>query len=448
MDAPTRASATELQERRAQVAQALGQGGLALVPGAPFPDRSAPFRQGNEFFHLTGLEVPGSYLLIESDGRSTVYLPHRDEHRERVDGPGLWAEDADEVVARSGVAAVAAVETLPAAFARRLVRPLTIHVPHAPVEGERQSRDTVVAATAARLGDPFRPAGLAASPLLSALTAAFPSAELRDLTPTLDALRLHKSDSELAAIRAASELCGRAVIEAMRSTEPGVREYELAAVAEFVFREAGAAGGSYEAIVATGTNAWHGHYIAKDAVLREGELVLMDYAPDLDHYTSDIGRMWPVSGTWEDWQLELYGFILRYHRALLERLRPGVTADEVLDGAAAEMREVWESTSWSAPEFERATEAALTFRGHLSHPVGLAVHDVGSYKERPLERGLVLTVDPMLWVPERRLYVRCEDTVAIVDGGIENLTGFVPLEPAEIEATLKEPGLLQTWRNR
>jgi len=443
------ASAEELRERRRRLVQGLEPRDLGLVPGAPFPDRSVPFRQGNELFYLTGLEIPGSYLLIEGgEGRSTVYLPHRDERRERVDGPGAWAEDVDAVVERSGVDAVAAVETLPAALAHRLVRPLTLHVPHAPVEGERQSRDTVLAATAARLGDPFRPEGLASSSLVRALAEAFPSAAIADLTPALDALRLVKSESELAAIRAASELCGRAVIEAMRSTAPGVREYELAAVAEFVFREAGAAGGSYEAIVATGTNAWHGHYIAKDAELQAGELVLMDYAPDLAHYTSDIGRMWPVSGEWEGWQLELYGFILRYHRALLARLRPGVTADAVLDDAAEEMREVFAQTSWSAPEFERSAESALSFRGHLSHPVGLAVHDVGSYKERPLEVGLVLTVDPMLWVPERRLYVRCEDTVAVVEGGIENLTGFVPLEPAEIEATLKEQGLLQTWRNR
>jgi Xaa-Pro aminopeptidase len=234
----------------------------------------------------------------------------------------------------------------------------------------------------------------------------------------------------------------------MRSTEPGVREYELSAVADFAFLQGGAAGGSYEAIVATGANAWHGHYIEKTSTLRAGELVLMDYAPDFNYYTSDIGRMWPVSGRWEDWQLELYGFILRYHYALLERIRPGVTAGDVLDAVAEEMREVVEQTAWSAPEFEAAARAALVFRGHLSHPVGMAVHDVGGYRHRPLEVGLVFSVDPMLWVPERSLYVRCEDTVVVVPGGIENLTGAVVLEPSAIEATIAEPGLLQHWRGR
>ena len=232
----------------------------------------------------------------------------------------------------------------------------------------------------------------------------------------------------------------------MRSTEPGVFEYELSAVADFVFGQGGARGGSYEAIVATGTNAWHGHYVRKDTVLKEGELVLVDYAPDLNYYTSDIGRMWPVSGRWEPWQLELYGFIFRYHRALLSRIRPGVTADDVLDETRAEMVELFEATTWSAPEFERAARDALDFRGHLSHPVGMAVHDVGSYRGNPFEEGLVFSVDPMLWVPERNLYVRCEDTVAVTSDGIENFTGFVPLDPDEIEATMAQTGLLQLWR--
>jgi Xaa-Pro aminopeptidase len=249
-------------------------------------------------------------------------------------------------------------------------------------------------------------------------------------------------------MREAGRLTGLAVIEAMRSTEPGLFEYELSAVADFVFQQGGARGGSYEAIVATGTNAWHGHYMRKSSVLTDGELVLMDYAPDFNYYTSDIGRMWPVSGEWEPWQLELYGFIVQYHRALLSRLRVGVTADEVLDAAAAEMTEVVESTAWSAPEFERAARRALSFRGHLSHPVGMAVHDVGSYRERPLPEGLVFSVDPMLWVPERNLYIRCEDTVALTADGLENFTGMVPLDPGEIEATMAEPGLLQLWRQR
>ena len=445
-----RVGALEFCERRSRVASAVATGDIALVAAAPFPRRSARFRQTNEFYYLTGLEIPGAYVLIDGqEGATTVYLPHRNAQRERTDGPVLSAEDEDGVKQISGVDAVKPVEEMPIELARRLFRgQVVIHTPFAPGEGERQSRDGLLGGTAARLADPFRAHPPAGDSIRSALAEHFPRAESRDLSPVLDEMRLIKSSSEISLMREAARLTGIAVTEAMRSTEPGVREYELSAVADFVFLQGGAAGGSYEAIVATGTNAWHGHYIEKTSALRDGELVLMDYAPDFNYYTSDIGRMWPVSGRWEDWQLELYGFILRYHYALLERIRPGVTADEVLDAVAEEMRLVVEQTAWSAPEFEAAARAALVFRGHLSHPVGMAVHDVGDYRHRPFEEGLVFSVDPMLWVPERSLYVRCEDTIVVVAGGIENLTGAVALEPSAIEATIAETGLLQYWRDR
>jgi Xaa-Pro aminopeptidase len=236
------------------------------------------------------------------------------------------------------------------------------------------------------------------------------------------------------------------VIEAMRSTAPGVREHELVAVADLVFLRGGARGGAYGPIVAGGANAWYGHYSANDADLRAGDLVLMDYAPDLAYYTSDIGRMWPVAGVYAPWQRELYGFVLDLHRELLARIRPGATAEEILDGAAAAMWPRIEATGFSEPEYRRAAEAALVFPGHLSHPVGMADHDVGDYRGGPLEPGLVFAVDPMIWVHERRLYVRVEDTVAVTEDGVESLTGFVPLELDDVERTMREPGLLQRAR--
>lgn len=443
-----RPTAVELRGRRARLAEAVGTGGVVVIPGAPFPGRSIRFRQTNEFFYATGLEVPGAYVLVDgADGATTVYLPHRDVHRERVEGPGLWAEDEEIVRDLSGADHVKPVADLPAELGRRLFRGrIRVHTPFAPAEGERESRDALLGGVAAALADPFRKGH--DSGIRATLAAHFPTAEVVDLTPALDEARLVKSESELAAMREAGRLTGIAVIEAMRSTEPGVLEYELAAVADFVFGQGGARGGSYEAIVATGTNAWHGHYVRKDTALATGELVLMDYAPDYRYYTSDIGRMWPVSGRWEPWQRELYGFILTYHRALLSRIRAGVTAEAVLDAARGEMQEVFEAATWSEPEFERAAREALDFRGHLSHPVGMAVHDVGRYGDRPFEPGLVFSVDPMLWVPERNLYVRCEDTIAVTADGHENFTGFVPLDLDAIETEMAQTGLLQLWRDR
>ena len=347
----------------------------------------------------------------------------------------------------TGIDAVRALEELPSFLGGRIKRRLgtVVFTPLAPAEGRRGARDGELATAAEALLDPWAGADSRESRLATALRAQFSTLDVRDASPFLDELRSVKSPSEIAFMRVAGRLAGLAVLEAMRSTAPGVMEYELAALAEFIFLRGGAFGAAYEPIVAAGDNIWHGHYGAKRSQLDHGQLVLMDAAPDYRYYTSDIGRMWPVGGTWEPWQLELYGFIARYHAELLTRIRPGVRSEEVLAGAAEVMHRVVEETPFSKPAYERAARDALEFPYHLSHPVGMSVHDVGEYRGRPLVPGHVFTVDPMLWVPDERLYIRCEDTVVVTEDGIENLTGFVPIDPAEIEAIMREPGLLQTF---
>jgi Xaa-Pro aminopeptidase len=181
-----------------------------------------------------------------------------------------------------------------------------------------------------------------------------------------------------------------------------------------------------------------GHYSRNNAVLQDGDIVLVDSAPDYKCYTSDIGRTWPVNGVYTTWQRELYGYIVKYQQTLLGLLRPGLMADDILKTAAERMAGVVASTRFSKRVYEEAARRTLEFKGHLSHPVGLSVHDVGPYRHKPLESGVVLSVDAMMWVPEEQLYIRCEDTVVITPDGIENLTAAAPLDPDAIEAVMHE----------
>jgi Xaa-Pro aminopeptidase len=390
--------------------------------------------------------VPNAYVEIDTrDARTVVYLPHRSEVHERSSGARLSAEDGETVLALTGADEVRAVEELPAALGRRVKRRLApvVYTPLAPAEGLRGTRDGELEARTESLVDPFATETSRELAFVDALRAQLPTLEVRDASPFLDELRCVKSEWEIGVMREAGRLTGVAMLEAMRSTAEGVMEYELGALAELVFRRGGAFGAAYEPIVAAGANIWHGHYGAKRSELQAGQLVLMDAAPDYRYYTSDIGRMWPVSSTWEPWQLELYGFIARYHVELLARIGPGVATDDILGGAAEAMRAVVDETAFSKPAYEKAARDALAFPYHLSHPVGMSVHDVGEYRGRPLVPGQVFSVDPMLWVPEELLYIRCEDTVVVTEDGMENLTGFVPIDPAEIEAVMREPGLLQ-----
>ncbi|MBA7542442.1 Xaa-Pro aminopeptidase [subsurface metagenome] len=170
----------------------------------------------------------------------------------------------------------------------------------------------------------------------------------------------------------------------------------------------------------------------------------MDYAPDYGYYTSDIGRMWPVNGKFNDWQREICTYILEYHKAILSRIRPGVTAEKIMEEAAEAMKPVIEKYGFSKPEYKAAVMKMIeTGGGVFSHTVGMAVHDVGRYRSKPLKAGQVFAVDPQLWVPEENLYMRVEDTVVITENGVEVLTAKAPIELNEIEKLVKRKGIVQ-----
>jgi Xaa-Pro aminopeptidase len=420
--------AEEFYSRRQRVVDAIGPGALAVVQGAGPVQGFVAFRQNNDFHYLCGVEVPQAYLVLDGGtGKSSLFV-----HPSGV-------SDATRALPASGVDRVLPLDELGVTLGSAR----SIYVPHSPAEGSCESRDVLTYARAKAAEDPWDAPTPRHERFVARLRETATSGEVLDLSPILDEMRLLKSPRELESMRWAGLLSGAAVLEAMRSTRPGLHEYQLAAVADYVFREHGPRGGAYHHIVPTGDNIWDAHYAAMNDVLVDGELVLMDCAPDVGNYTSDIGRMWPVNGRYNTQQRELYGFIVEYHKAVLGQIGPGRMPRDVLAAAADEMRPVVDKTPWSGPAYEAAARACLTFKGHLSHPVGMAVHDVGRYFDRPMEPGLVITVDPQMWVQEEQLYVRVEDTIAVTDTGIEVLTSLAPLELDDVEQVVGMGGILQ-----
>ena len=236
----------------------------------------------------------------------------------------------------------------------------------------------------------------------------------------------------------------RGVTEAMRATKPGVMEYQLDAIMQYHYVAGGAWGQGYPTIAASGANAWHGHYQVNDTAMKDGDLVLLDGAPDYYYYTSDIGRMWPVNGKYTQAQRELYGFVVEYHKVLLAGIRPGRLYADIQAEATETMRSKIPGLTFSKPIYKAACEAMCDFPWHLSHAVGMCVHD-GSPRPVPLEEGMVFSVDPQMRVPEEHLYIRCEDTIVVTADGHENFTIDAPLELDDVEKTMAEPGMLQAF---
>lgn len=445
----------EFAARRAKVYEAIGASAIALVQGAPSPAGYTRFRQSNEFYYLCGIEVPHAYLLLDGGSkRATVFLPRRNEGRERSEGRLLSAEDAEEVKKLSGIDEVAGADLLVERLARlaRGNSAQTIFTPFSPAEGTAMSRDLAVRVIGDYAADPFDGRASREGLLVQSLQTRFPQFTVKDLTPTLDRLRLIKSPREITIIEKATRLSGVALMEAMRSTVPGIYEYELDAVAKYVFYRDGAQGDAYYSLIASAQNAYWPHYNAGQRKMLEGDFLLMDYAPDVGYYMADVTRMWPVNGRFSPLQRELYGFYLTCYQAILKHIRPGVTAQMIKQEAVRDMETALASTKFSKPQYERAARefvsryksSAANPGTTLGHWVGMATHDVG-FDHGPLRPGMVFTIEPALVVPEEKIYVRLEDMIVITDTGKRIISDFVPMDINSIEKVMQEEGLLQRY---
>lgn len=440
-------SKEEFAQRRSRIFDAIGNNAVALIQGASGLPGFSVFRQNNTFYYLTGLESPHAYILLNGKNRqASVYLPHRDADTESNQGKVLSAEDDELVKQLTGADHVKGIEFLSADLVGTgLIRPPAplLYTEFSPAENGNDSRDELLYAQARAAADPWDGQPARESMFIQKLKERFPQFDIRDLSPILDAMRVIKSPKEIELIRKATQMAGLGIMEAMRSTQPGVYEYQLDASAKYIFHLQGARGDGYASIVGGGTNAYMGHYFHKTDVLKDGDLVLMDYAPDYHYYTSDVTRIWPVNGKFTNEQKELYNFIVAYRDALFRYIKPGITSSEVLDRAAADMKQYLVGKKFVKPAHLKAVEEGLKFRGHFQHPVGMAVHDVGRVHGVPLQAGMIFTIDPMIWIHEEKLYIRIEDMALVTEDGVENLSAFVPSRIEEVEATIKERGLIE-----
>ncbi len=418
----------------------IGDEAVAVVQGAPQVKGFTFPRQTNTFYYLSGIETPFAYLMLDGSSRKvTLFLPARNERLERSEGKVLSADDAQLVKQLTGVDAVLDSREF------KTIDAQIIYVPFSPGEQNTENRGEIKAANAAIAEDHWDGRMSRSGRFLELIQTRHASAEIINLTPILDEMRLVKSPKEIELLRIAGNLSGLALIEAMKSTTPGGYEYQLDAVGRYVFQVNGARQEAYRSITAAGTeNIINGHYFRNTSELKSGDLVLMDYAPDYHYYVSDIGRMWPVSGKFNDWQQELIGFVLIYHDLTLSIIKPGMTTEQIMAELTSKMEPILNKTKFSKRRYRKAAEKMVeTGGGVLSHSVGMAVHDVGNYRKGPLVPGMVFSVDPQLRVPEENLYIRYEDTIAITENGIENLTGVAPRKLSEIEALVGSGGMVQ-----
>jgi Xaa-Pro aminopeptidase len=441
----------EFKQRRETVYDQIGKEAIAIIQSAPMPDSYVKFRQSNQFYYLCGVETWNSYLLLDGSRRQAIlFLPPKRE----VEGHMFAAEDQRFLAKMTGINVARPVDGLGEYLARLSYRSAIkfIYTPFFSMEGLAVSRDIAVIGDANKSTNPWDSRPPRAANFVNLLRSRFPQFEVKNLSPILDDMRLIKSRAEQALIRRATVLSGEAIMECMRSMKPGLFEYEIAALAKFVFLRNGAQGDAYHAIAASGPNMIHPHYNANFRKMEDGEFFILDYAPDYRYYMSDLTRTWPVNGKFNSWQRELYGFYVKCYQAILKAIRPHETAAVIIKEAVAKMNKALAETAFSKDIYEKAAKSfvarftrASSYAGsRLGHWVGLSTHDVGR-DSGPLRPGMVFTIEPALRVPEENIYIRCEDLIIIHDDRAEIASDFLPLEIDDVEKLMKQEGLLQRY---
>ena len=449
-------TADEFKSRRMKLAQELESNAIAVFQGAPSETGYVKFRQYNEFYYLTGIETPHAYMIIKGEsGETTLYLPHKNERRERSEGPLLSAEDVETVKAMTGVDHVFATTMMGEHLWRMRMRTKPIvYLYQSPPERHAESRDLLLRHEGDIQNDPWDQTQPRYKDFNQNMSGHMSGSEIRDLTKILDQLRLIKSNAEIEVIKKATVLSCLALMEAMRSTKPGIYEYELDGMAKYIYHINGAQGDAYYSLIANGSNAYMPHYHEKKDKLRDGDLMLMDYSPDFQYYMSDITRMIPVNGKFSEEQSQLYGFYIACYRAILDKIRPFIEPVKVRKEAADKMKQILSIAKFNQTHHRKAAEnfvenyARSSKRQYasLGHGVGMATHDVGDHSKMLLP-GMVFTIEPALRVPEENIYIRLEDLIVITETGAEVVSDFVPMDIKGIEKLMREKGMLDRYKS-
>lgn len=427
----------DYRRRRERFLSAIGEG-VAVLPAAPelyrSRDTDVPYRQDSDFFYLTGFHEPGAVAVLtphDPEHRFTLFVRPRDPEREAWTGRRVGVEGARE---RFGADAAYSVEELGERLTA-LVEPADalwygIRADGGEMDARMLKLLAGYRATRARSGKGPR--------------------DLRDPAGVLDRMRMVKEPGELALMRRAAELAARGHLAAMRAGRPGVGEWEVQALLDQTFRAAGPDSGmSFPAIVGSAANATVLHYVSNDRRIADGDLVLVDAGAQAGLYCSDITRTFPASGRFTEPQRAVYDIVLRALEAAIAAVRPGAPVVEVHEAARRELVRGMVDLGLLEGEVDALIEEEKFkrfFMHNTSHWLGLDVHDPGVYRERDgesvaLQPGMVLTVEPGLYIPEdddvpeplRGIGVRLEDDVLVTVDGHEVLTRGVPVDPDEIE---------------
>jgi Xaa-Pro aminopeptidase len=419
----------------AEFMRRMTQRSVAIIPAAREAVRSNDtnyrYRQDSDFLYLTGFEEPEAIAII-SPGQEksyTLFVRPRDPEREIWDGRRAGVDGAKKHFGADEAFPIAEFdEKLPDILdgADTLYYRLGVN---------RDLDDTIIRQITRMRAWNRKPI--------------HPPETIVDPATIVHEMRVVKSPEEIELMQRAADIAAAAHCEAMKAVRPGMKEYEVEALIEQVFRRSGASGPSYNSIIGAGANATVLHYINNDGDLREGDLLLIDAGAEYKGYASDITRTFPINGRFTKPQRDIYDLVLETQMSCVDMVRPGTTHEQLKQHSISMITEglVRLGLLKGKPaELIKEKKYEQFYMHGLGHMLGIDVHDVGRYyydkESRALEPGVVMTVEPGIYIspdtkdiPEQYLGigVRIEDDVLCTNNGPRVLTTKVPKQPEEIE---------------
>lgn len=424
----------ELEDRQKRVLAAIGQG-VMILPSAPLAIRNNDveheYRQDSDLFYLTGFDEPESALVMRGGHAEPVvmFVRPRDPEREVWDGQRAGVEGA---VRDFGASVAYSTHELATKLPELLENVSRVYYRI----GRDKAFDEIVLSAIDRVRARAK------------LGVTWP-VEIVDPATVVHEMRVIKSKAELDAMRRAVDITKEAHVAAMGMARPGVYEYEVEAVLRAIFRKHGSERPAYGPIVGSGPNATVLHYRRNDRRLSDGDLLLIDAGCEYGYYASDITRTFPVSGHFSKSQREIYEIVLQAQLASIDATKPGATLEEVHDASVKVIAKGLVDLGLIPGPLEHALEQATYkkfFMHRTSHWLGMDVHDVGRYfdagKARPLAPGMVITVEPGIYIAEnepsvpaeyRGIGVRIEDDVLVTPEGAMVLSSAIPKTVEDVE---------------
>ena len=417
---------------------------VAVIPAAHESTRSYDtefrFRQDSDFWYLTGFPEPDAVAVIDPSNKKavyTLYVRPRDLEMETWFGRREGAEGA---VKNYGADRAFVSEK----FAGDLPKLLDGHE-------KLYYRFAVDKAMDQQILQYF------STQRVRRLKTAYPPHTMIDPTIIIGEMRLHKTEKEIELMQKAATISAEAHILAMKRTKPGMNEFQVESLIESYMRDRGASGIAYNSIVGGGENATILHYIENNRPLKDGDLILVDAGAEYKGYAADITRTYPINGKFSQAQRDVYDVVLDAQLKCIEATKTGNTVKKrqqlSIELLTEGMKRLGLLKGKSSDLIKKKSYLKYYMHG-VGHYLGLDVHDAGRYftdqtakNSRPFESGMVLTVEPGLYIPPddksapskyRGIGVRIEDDVLVTKEGNRNLTSKVPKDPDEIEALMRK----------